>query len=112
MSFEEVTCFVPMCDTCGPEWQEEGMLHFAQVHVNRKAIFEVLTGEHGWEIEQQPDGTTRMLCPECATHDGNDVSELQDPPPSHPESMTTELPREQEEWLAAVDAELWEREAA
>jgi hypothetical protein len=37
---------------------------------------------------------------------------LAEPPADHPDSMTAELDPAHEEWLAVVDAELWEKEAA
>lgn len=48
-----------------------------------------------------------LLCDTCG-----DVRLLQPPPDGHPDSTAAVLPREDEAWLAAVDAELFPQEAA
>lgn len=81
--------------------------------INR--ILHALTGRHRhhWTIAQAetlPNGRTVgpwLYCTVCGA-----TRPLQpEPPADHPESMTAELPPEQEEWLAAVDRELWTKEA-
>jgi hypothetical protein len=65
MSFEEVTCFVPVCDDCGPFcWDgcEDGPPHFVGATA---AAAQVLADNHGWTIEYIA-GAVRMLCPRCA----------------------------------------------
>lgn len=72
-----------------------------------------VAGRHPWRFQPADrDITGRVLgpwryCPICHAT----VKLLTEPPADHPESMTAELPREQEEWLAAVDDELWAKEA-
>ncbi|TYK45118.1 hypothetical protein [Actinomadura decatromicini] len=78
-----------------------------------RRLIHALTGRHPWQIQPADrDITGRVLgpwryCPIC----GTTVVLLNEPPADHPESMTAELPPEQEEWLAAVDRELWAKEA-
>lgn len=72
-----------------------------------------IRGRHPWKYEAPLTVEDRtygpfLLCKPC-----NKALLLQaEPPFEHPDSMTVELPREQEEWLAAVDRELWAKEAA
>lgn len=66
MSFNEVTSFIPTCDNCGPEcWHAEtdGPPHFFGANL---AALTVLKTTYLWSVEQQDDGSFRMLCPDCA----------------------------------------------
>lgn len=79
--------------------------------INR--IVHALTGRHTWHVQAaDTDITGRTLgpwryCPIC----GTTIALQAEPPADHPDSMTAELPSEQEEWLAAVDRELWAKES-
>jgi hypothetical protein len=79
--------------------------------INR--IIHAVTGRHTWRTapaDTLPNGRTVgpwLYCPTC----GHSRLLLAEPPADHPDSMTAELPPEQEEWLAAVDLELWAKEA-
>jgi hypothetical protein len=66
MSFDEVICYVPTCDDCGPAcWDalDDGPPHFFGSNV---MAAQILADQHGWEIERFADGTIRMLCARCA----------------------------------------------
>ena len=71
-------------------------------------LMHALTRRHPWQFQPaERDRAGHVLgpwryCPIC----GATIALLTEPPADHPESMTAELPREQEEWLAALDAEL------
>jgi hypothetical protein len=65
VSFNEVTSFIPTCDECGPDcWHAEtdGPPHFLGANTAALAVLKTL---YGWSVEQQDDGTFRMLCPDC-----------------------------------------------
>ena len=74
-----------------------------------------IRGKHSWKFKETFIGADSgdtygpwLICNPC-----NEFRVLdREPPLGHPDSMTTELPRKQEEWLAAVDAELWHKETA
>src|SRR5690606_22397833 len=78
-------------------------------------IKHALTGRHpthetNAQDETLPNGRTVgpwLYCTVC----GDTRPLPAEPPADHPESMPAELPPEQEEWLAAVDRELWTKEA-
>lgn len=69
-------------------------------------------GWHSWGLrsiafEAKADTTgTFLFCRHC--HKG--LVLISEPPFEHPDCMTVELAREQEEWLAEVAAEAWPRD--
>lgn len=79
-----------------------------------RRLIHAVTGRHYWQYESaEVVGSGRVYgpwirCTVCSTTQ----KALDEPPADHPDSMTAELPPEQEEWLAAVDEDLWPRAAA
>ncbi|MFF5261421.1 hypothetical protein ACFY4C_20960 [Actinomadura viridis] len=70
-------------------------------------------GRHAWKHQAAETAINGRVCGPWIYCAGCGITrKLQaEPPFEHPDSMTAELPAEQEEWLAAIDAALWPREA-
>jgi hypothetical protein len=141
MAFEQATIVYAICDECGPDWWIVNLdLDGRPWWTSTAAAREQLAGIFGWSITGR-GRRTRMLCDACTSkadcqrhgHDwrytppthwngctlrpsydcqrcGTTRSAVL--PPGHPESLDLELPQEQEEMLAALDAELFPGEAA
>lgn len=139
MTFRKVTtAVVPACNRC--EFDCWGDKDAAPLYRNEKAARKAVVENHKWRIERHPTtDRIRIFCPNCAglsdcelfghnwhrPHVDPDADlpvprehctrcptvRLEEKPPGHPESMTVKLPKDQEEWLAALAAE-WEAEAA
>ena len=124
-----------ICDMCGTDWWK-GYEDVQPLFVSRGAALRLLVSDFMWTITEHDDGSLAMLCAPCQqiedcvrdghhwvdliyTIDGETnkygetcarcsvVRSFDTPPADHPECMSIELPREQEEWLAALDAELF-----
>jgi hypothetical protein len=149
VTFDRVTCWVPSCDSCGPDWWNSDIVLTGPPHFHSKPSGQrELVDTYGWQITRRIDGTKQMLCAACA--DKADCDELGHdwrpadldhgaeqqarwdvehavpvvlcarcgrvrrdfpPPPGHPETMTAEVSDADEEFLAALDAELFPEEA-
>ena len=69
MSFEEIRCLIPVCDSCGFDWNEhETIPHLSAINI--RVAREVLASIYRWTITKQPDGTHAMLCRGCSTGGG------------------------------------------
>jgi hypothetical protein len=139
MTFEKATYVVASCDGCGPDWWE-GTADTPPIFASKGTARRELAAEYEWRITQQVDGRLHMLCSTCAAKDdcvrydhdwaplvyrmdGYDeffadtcrrcsvLRKIDEPPPGHPDSTTVELSDVEEEFLAAVDAELFPEEA-
>jgi hypothetical protein len=123
--------FVAACDSCRFGWwtKDEKVPTFTG---SRHDVIQSLAEDHGWRIKRRLlRRLPLMLCAACAPlHDcpghvwepqtytgatssflvcdrcGHVADYLDTPPAGHPESMTAVLPDVDEEWLAALDAEL------
>jgi hypothetical protein len=134
MSLEKTVLFAAVCDGCGPDWWI-GLAETAPLFASRTQALEQLRDEYEWLIERQVDGTHHTICEACAgkqecaryghkwfrasADDPRRIDPVIDmcsrcniirrddaPPPGHPDSMTRELSDAEEEYLAALDAEL------
>jgi len=133
MAFRKVGYLIPACDGCGLAWSfrdpacADGIPpHFA----SRAAALSQLPADYGWQITRTGIGLRLMACRQCAAAGVVPASAGRAwllavagrirrlvpfgpvraplPPslgPGHPESMTTALPAQQEDLLAALDAE-------
>lgn len=69
-------------------------------------------GKHAWQYAAGETVNGRRIGPWRYCRACEFTTHLQaEPPIGHPESMTVELPPEQEAWLAALDGELWSKKA-
>jgi hypothetical protein len=103
VSFDKQYCFLPVCDGCGNDcWETEICPHYAS---EREARHE-LAAAYEWRITRRLDGRFEMLCHRCGQ-----VRRDFPPAPGHLESVTAELSETDEEFLAALDAELFPEEA-
>jgi hypothetical protein len=133
MAFRKISYLIPSCDGCGLAWSffdpacTDGIPpHFATT----EAALEQLRADYGWQIGPRTLGRPLMACRRC-TAAGilpatcgrawllavagwirrvvpfGPVHRPLAPglPPGHPESMTAELPPEQEDLLADLDTE-------
>lgn len=67
MSFEECRCALPLCDNCEDAcWDVTGLEPPHFISKTAAATRKALRLRHGWSVEEQPDGTWQMLCPDCA----------------------------------------------
>ncbi len=135
MAFRKISYLIPACDGCGLAWSfsdpacAEGIPpHFA----TRAAALEQLPGDYGWQVSPRRLGRPLMACRTCSaagvipagTARGVVLAAagwirrvvafgpVRRPLPvglaqGHPESLTAELPPEQEDLLAAIDDELF-----
>lgn len=131
MALEKTTYVVAVCDSCGPDWWDDGETDYAPLFITAQAARQNLAANYEWRITRQIDGRLRMICSACANAEdcdryGHDwgantarstvcrrcsyFPHADNPPAGHPESMTAELPADQEEALAALDAELFPEE--
>jgi hypothetical protein len=133
MAFRKISYLIPSCDGCGLAWSfrdlacSEGIPpHFA----TRAAGLEQLPADYGWLVKPQRLGRPLMACRACAEAAAIPATAGRawllavagwvrrwvpfgpvrrplppGPGPGHPESMSAELPPEQEDLLAALDAE-------
>jgi hypothetical protein len=133
MAFRKVTYLIPSCDGCGLAWSfgdpacVEGIPpHF----VSRAAGLRQLPTDYGWQVRSRGLGRPLMACRRCAAAGVIPAGALRGwllttagwlrrlvpfgpvrrPLPSapglrHPESLTAELPPEDEELLAAIEDE-------
>jgi hypothetical protein len=133
MAFRKVWYLIPSCDGCGLAWSffdpacAEGIPpHFA----SKTAALEQLPRDYGWQVRSRRLGRPLMACRTCGAAGvlpagafggwllaaAGWVRRLVPfgpvrrplPPglgPGHPESLTAELPPEDEELLAAIDDE-------
>jgi hypothetical protein len=132
MAFRKISYLIPSCDGCGLAWSfgdpacTDGIPpHF----VTRAAALGQLTADYGWLVRPRRLGRPLMACRRCGA-----AGVLPDksgrvwlaawlrrlvpfgpvrrplppgPGPGHPESLSTALPAEQEDLLAAIDAEIF-----
>ena len=133
MAFRKISYLIPSCDGCGLAWSfgdpscADGIPpHFA----TRAAALGQLPTHYGWQVRPCRLGRPLMACRRCAA-----AGVLPDTPgrvwlmalagwvrrfvpfgpvrrrlapglgPGHPESLTAELPTEDEELLAAIEDE-------
>jgi hypothetical protein len=133
MAFRKISYLIPSCDGCGLAWSfgdpacADGIPpHFA----TRAAALGQLPAHYGWQVRPRRLGRPLMACRRCAA-----AGVLPDTPgrvwlmalagcvrrfvpfgpvrrrlapgpvPGHPESLTAELPPEDEELLAAIEDE-------
>jgi hypothetical protein len=133
MAFRKISYLIPSCDGCGLAWSfgdpacADGIPpHFA----TRAAALGQLPADYGWQVRPRRLGPPLMACRRCAA-----AGVLPDTPgrvwlmelagwmrrlvpfgpvrrplapgpgPGHPESLTGELPPEDEELLAAIEDE-------
>ncbi|TDD97687.1 hypothetical protein [Actinomadura rubrisoli] len=74
-----------------------------------RRLWHRLSGEHIWQFQPaETSGSGRrygpwFFCSAC----GSTVKAINEPPSSHPESMTVELPDEDEELLAELEDATW-----
>ena len=133
MAFRNICYLIPSCDGCGLAWSffdpacAEGIPpHFT----SRAAALEQLPRDYGWQIRARRLGRPLMACRTCAAAevipDGAFRGWLlvaagwvrqfvpfgpvrrsltPSPGPRHPESLSAELPAEDEELLAAIEDE-------
>jgi hypothetical protein len=126
MAFRKISYLIPACDGCGLAWSffdpacTDGIPpHFA----GRAAALEQLPRDYGWQIRALRFGPQLMACRACATAGVIPASAFRGwvrrlvpfgpvcrplppgPGPGHPESLTAELPLEDEELLAAIEDE-------
>ena len=133
MAFRKISYLIPSCDGCGLAWSfgdpacAEGIPpHFA----SRAAALAQLAADYGWQIRPRRLGRPLMACRRCAAAGvipagagrawllaaaGRIRGLVPFGPvrrsmpvglaPGHPESVTAALPAEQEDLLAALDAE-------
>jgi hypothetical protein len=133
MAFRKVTYLIPSCDGCGLAWSfgdpacVEGIPpHF----VSRSAGLRQLPTDYGWHVRSRRLGRPLMACRRCAAAGVIPAGALRGwllatagclrqlvpfgpvrrplPPstgPGHPESLTAELPPEDEDLLAAIEDE-------
>jgi hypothetical protein len=132
MAFRKIAYLIPTCDGCGLAWpfRDPACLdgippHFADITT---ALGQLPT-RYGWQIQPRGWAHPLMACRRCAATGiiprtpgpawliamircFVPFGPVCRPTPAlpaagHPESMTTELPAEQEELLAALDDELF-----
>jgi len=133
MAFRKISYLIPSCDGCGLAWSfgdlacAEGIPpHFA----SRAAALVQLAADYGWQVRPRRLGRPLMACRRCAAAGVIPASAgrawllavagrirrlvpfstIRRPMPAglapgHPESVTAVLPAEQEDLLAALDAE-------
>jgi hypothetical protein len=133
MAFRKISYVIPACDGCGLAWSffdpacTDGIPpHFA----GRAAALEQLPRDYGWLIRALRCGPRLMACRACAAAGVIPASAFRSwllamagwvrrlvpfgpvcrplppgPGPGHPESLTAELPLEDEELLAAIEDE-------
>lgn len=131
MAFRTVSYLIPSCDGCGLAWSfrdpscAEGIPpHFA----TRAAALQQLPADYGWLVRPRPLGRPLMACRTCAAAGVipagafrgwllaaagwvrrvvpfGPVRRPLPPGPGHPESLTADLPPEDEELLAAIEDE-------
>ncbi len=135
MAFRKISYLIPSCDSCGLAWSfydpacAEGIPpHFA----TRAAALEQLPADYSWQVRPRRLGRPLMACRRCAAagvipatasrawllavagwvRRAVPFGPVRRPlapglGPGHPESMTAELPPEQEELLGALDTEIF-----
>jgi hypothetical protein len=133
MAFRKISYLVPSCDGCGLAWSffdpacTEGIPpHFA----SRSVALEQLPRDYSWQVRSRRLGRPLMACRTCAAAgvipDGAFRGWLlvaagwvrrfvpfgpfrrplpPGPGPRHPESLTAELPAEDEDLLTAIEDE-------
>ena len=133
MAFHRISYLIPSCDGCGLAWSffdlacAEGIPpHFA----SRAAALERLPRDYGWQVRPRRLGRPVMACRTCAAAGVipagafrrwllvmtgwvrrlvpfGPVCRPLPPRPGlrHPESLTAQLPAEDEELLAAIEDE-------
>lgn len=133
MAFRKVSYLIPSCDGCGLAWSfgdpacaERIPPHFA----SRAAALQQLPADYGWLIQSRPFGRPLMACRTCAAVGVIQAGAFRGfllaaagwvrrvvpfgpvrrplppvPGPGHPESLTADLPPEDEELLAAIEDE-------
>ena len=133
MAFRKISYLIPSCDGCGLAWSffdlacAEGIPpHFA----SKTAALEQLPVDYGWQVCPRRLGRPLMACRFCAASGVIPGGALRGwllvaagwvrrlvpfgpvrrplppgPGPGHPESLTAELPLEDEELLAAIEDE-------
>jgi len=133
MAFRKISYLIPSCDGCGLAWSffdpacAEGIPpHFA----SRAAALEQLPRDYGWQVRSCRLGRPLMACRTCAAAGVIPSGAVRGlllvatgwvrrlvpfgplrrplppgPGPRHPESLTAELPPEDEELLAAIEDE-------
>jgi hypothetical protein len=133
MAFRKVSYLLPSCNGCGLAWSffdpacADGIPpHFA----SRAAALEQLPRDYGWQIRSRRLGPPVMACRACAAAGVIPAGEFRGwllavagwvrrlvpfgpvrrplppgPGPRYPESLTAELPPDDEELLAAIEDE-------
>jgi hypothetical protein len=133
MGFRKISYLNPSCDGCGLAWSffdpacADGIPpRFA----SRAAALEQLSRDYGWQVRLCRFGRPLMACRTCAAAGVIPAGTVRglllvatgwvrrlvpfgpvrrplppDPGPRHPESLTAELPAEDEELLAAIEDE-------
>jgi hypothetical protein len=133
MAFRKISYLIPSCDGCGLAWSffdsacADGIPpHFAC----RAAALEQLPRDYGWQVRPRRLGRPLMACRTCAAAGVIPAGAFRGwllaasgwvrrvvpfgpvrralparPGPGHPESLTAELPAEDEELLAAIEDE-------
>jgi hypothetical protein len=135
MAFRKISYLIPACDGCGLAWSfgdpacADGIPpHFA----SRVAALDQLPADYGWQVKTRRLGRPLMACRRCAAAGvipdsvGREwlmmlagrirrfvpFGPVRHPLPAglvpgHPESLTSVLPPEQEDLLAAIDDEIF-----
>jgi hypothetical protein len=133
MAFRKISYLIPSCDGCGLAWSFFDPACVAGIpphFTDRAAALEQLPRDYGWQVRPRRLGRPLMACRTCAAAGVIPAGgfrgwllaasgwvrrvlpfgPVRRPPPprpgrGHPESLTAELPPEDEELLAAIEDE-------
>jgi hypothetical protein len=133
MAFRKVSYLIPSCDGCGLAWSffDPACAYGIPPHfADRATALEQLACDYSWQIRSFRFGRPLMVCRACAAAGVIPAGVLQGwllaaagwmrrlvpfgpirrpmplgPGGGHPESLTAELPTEDEELLAAIEDE-------
>jgi hypothetical protein len=133
MAFRKVSYLIPSCDGCGLAWSffDPGCANGIPPHfADRVAALEQLPRDYGWQVRACRFGRLLMACRTCAAAGVIPAGAFRGwllavagwvrrlvpfgpvyrplppgPAPGHPESLTADLPPEDQELLAAIEAE-------
>jgi hypothetical protein len=133
MAFRKVSYLIPSCDGCGLAWSffDPACAYGIPPHFADRAVaLEQLARDYGWQVRSFRFGRPLMACRTCAAAGAIPAGAfrgwllaaagwvrrlvpfgpirralLPSPGQGHPESLTAELPPEDEELLAAIEDE-------
>jgi hypothetical protein len=131
MALRKASHLIPSCDACGHAWSffDPACLDGIPPHfASKRAALDQLAADYGWQVQSRWLGPTLMACRSCAAAGVIPAGPLGawllacagsvrrrmpfgrvrrplplGPGPGHPESLTRELPPEDEELLAAIE---------